>query len=157
MIITTLFLLSCTAISQPIPKLKMTDVVAMFNQPNDTVYVVNFWATFCKPCVGEIPHFISITQKYAAQKVKLLLVSLDLKEDYPQKIRAFAQRFHFNTNISWLNETNADIFCPMIDPKWSGAIPATIFVNNKKGYKKFYEDELNAVDFEKALKAAIGE
>lgn len=157
MIITTLFLLSFTAISQPIPKLKMTDVVALFNQPNDTVYVVNFWATFCKPCVGEIPHFISITQKYAAQKVKLLLVSLDLKEDYPQKIRAFAQRFHFNTNIAWLNETNADIFCPMIDPKWSGAIPATIFVNNKKGYKKFYEDELNAVDFEKALKAAIGE
>jgi len=134
----------------------MTDVVAMFNQPNDTVYVVNFWATFCKPCVGEIPHFISIAQKYKAQKVKLLLVSLDLKEDYPQKIRAFAKRFHFNTNIAWLNETNADLFCPMIDPKWSGAIPATIFVNNKKGYKKFYEDELNAVDFEKALKAAIG-
>ncbi|HMC98491.1 MAG TPA: TlpA disulfide reductase family protein, partial [Ferruginibacter sp.] len=127
-----------------------------FSNGSDTVYVVNFWATFCKPCVGEIPSFISIVDKYKSQKVKLLLVSLDLPEYYPKKIKDFARQRKFKTNIAWLNETNADIFCPMIDAKWSGAIPATIIVNGKKGYRKFFEDEIKADVFEQEVKKAIG-
>ncbi len=140
---------------QSIPRMKMADVVASFSKHNDTVYVVNFWATFCKPCVGEIPDFIRIVKKYEQQKVKLLLVSLDLPNYYPARIASFVKKNHFNTNIAWLNETNADIFCPMIDQKWSGAIPATIMVNNKTGYKKFFEDEIKADQFERELKLAM--
>lgn len=131
----------------------MQDVVNSFSNHSDTVYVVNFWATFCKPCVGEIPHFISICSKY--KKVKLLLVSLDLPEYYPKRIADFARERKFNTNLAWLSETNADIFCPMIDQSWSGAIPATIIVNGKKGYKTFFEDELSAEKFEAELKKAM--
>ncbi len=140
---------------QTIPKMKMADVVRSFSNTSDTVYVVNFWATFCKPCVGEIPGFINMANKYAGQKVKLLLVSLDLPDYYPAKIKNFVKKNHFNTNIAWLSETNADVFCPMIDKKWSGAIPATIIVNGKTGYKKFFEDEMTAAQFEKELKLAI--
>ena len=136
--------------------MKMADVVKTFSNGSDTVYVVNFWATFCKPCVGEIPSFINVVNKYKNQKVKLLLVSLDLPSYYPAKIAAFVKKSHFNTNIAWLNETNADIFCPMIDEKWSGAIPATIIVNGKTGYKKFFEDEMSAEQFEKEVKLALG-
>ncbi len=133
----------------------MADVVRSFSNGSDTVYVVNFWATFCKPCVGEIPSFINIVKKYEEQKVKLLLVSLDLPNYYPAKIVGFVKKNHFNTNIAWLNETNADIFCPMIDKSWSGAIPATIIVNGKTGYKKFFEDEMKAEQFEKEVKMAL--
>ena len=148
-----LFFMACSA--QSIRKMKMADVVRSFSNGSDTVYVVNFWATFCKPCVGEIPHFISIVKQYEGQKVKLLLVSLDLPSYYPAKIAAFVKKSHFNTNIAWLNETNADIFCPMIDEKWSGAIPATIIINGKKNYKKFFEDEITPAVFEKELKLAL--
>ena len=141
--------------SQKIPKWKMATVVDQFNKNNDTVYVVNFWATFCKPCVGEIPYFISICNKYKDQKVKLLLVSLDLPDYYPAKIAAFAKKNKYNTNIAWLNETDADIFCPMIDKKWSGAIPATIIVNGKTGFRKFVEDEMKPEQFETILKLAM--
>ncbi len=141
--------------SQVIPRWKMATVVDQFNKNNDTVYVVNFWATFCKPCVGEIPYFISICNKYKDQKVKLLLVSLDLPDYYPAKITAFAKKNNYNTNIAWLNETDADIFCPMIDKKWSGAIPATIIVNNKTGFRKFVEDEITPGQFETILKLAM--
>ena len=147
------FAMACN--SQTIQKMKMADVVRSFSNGSDTVYVVNFWATFCKPCVGEIPYFINIAKRYEGQKVKLLLVSLDLPSYYPGKIATFVKQHHFNTNIAWLNETNADIFCPMIDQQWSGAIPATIIVNGKKGYKKFFEDEIKAADFEKELKLAL--
>jgi len=141
---------------QQIPKWKIEEVVKSFSADNDTTYVVNFWATFCKPCNAEIPDFIRIVDKYKSKKVKLLLVSLDLPSYYPAKIKAFAKQHNYKTNIAWLNETDADRFCPMIDAKWSGAIPATIIVNNKTGYRKFFEDQVVADDFEVALKSAIG-
>jgi thiol-disulfide isomerase/thioredoxin len=143
--------------SQAIPKWKIEDVVRSFSAKNDTTYVVNFWATFCKPCIEEIPDFIKTVEKYKSKKVKLLLVSLDLPSYYPAKIAAFAKKNNYKTNIAWLDETNADHFCPMIDAKWSGAIPATIIVNNKTGYRKFFEDQVSAEDFEAVLKAAMGE
>jgi len=142
--------------SQTIPRWKIEDVVSSYAAKNDTVYIVNFWATFCKPCIAEIPDFIRIVEKYKGQKVKLLLVSLDLPSFYPAKIAAFAKKNNYNTNIVWLNETNADHFCPMIDKKWSGAIPSTIIVNNKTGYRKFVEDQISPVDFEAAIKEALG-
>src|SRR4051812_109390 len=76
--------------AQTIAKWKIEDVVNYFNKKSDTVYVINFWATFCKPCVAEIPYLQSITEKYKSQKVKLLLVSLDLYSYYPKKIADFA-------------------------------------------------------------------
>jgi len=141
--------------AQHIPKLKMADVVNSFTTPSDSVFVINFWATFCKPCVAEIPGFIKIADKYKNQKVKLLLVSLDLPSFYPKRIATFAAKNNFTTNIAWLDETNADYFCPMIDKAWSGAIPATIIINTKSGYKKFFETEMKAEEFEKELKKAI--
>jgi thiol-disulfide isomerase/thioredoxin len=141
---------------QKIPKWKMEDVVKSFSSKNDTTYVVNFWATFCKPCNEEIPDFIRLAANYKKQKVKLMLVSLDLPSYVAARLPAFIKKNKYNTNHVWLNETNADIFCPMIDPKWSGAIPATIIVNNNTGYKKFTEDQISPADFEKALKEAIG-
>ncbi len=141
--------------SQNIAKWKIEDVVKSFSKDNDTVYVVNFWATFCKPCIAEIPGFMDVVKKYEKQKVKLLLVSLDLPTYYPAKIAAFAKKNNYTARIVWLNETNADHFCPMIDKSWSGAIPATIVVNNKKGYRKFMEGEMGTNDFEEMVKEAI--
>lgn len=134
----------------------MDDVVRSFSAKNDTTYVVNFWATFCKPCIAEIPDFIKLAEKYKTKKVRLLLVSLDLPAYYPARIANFAKKNNYKTNIAWLNETNADHFCPMIDQKWSGAIPATIIVNNKTGYRKFVEDEISPKELEASLKEAIG-
>jgi len=152
----TLMVFVMVVSAQDIPKWKIEDVVRSYSAKNDTVYVVNFWATFCKPCIEEIPHFLRLAEKYKNQKVKLLLVSLDLPSYYPAKIAAFAGKNNYNTNIVWLNETNADHFCPMIDPMWSGAIPSTIVVNNSNGYRKFKEEEMSAEELEKSLLEAIG-
>jgi thiol-disulfide isomerase/thioredoxin len=143
--------------SQTIAKWKIEDVVRSFSANNDTVYVVNFWATFCKPCNEELPDFIRLADKYKSKKVKLLLVSLDLPSYVPVRLPEFIKKNKYKTNHVWLNETDADRFCPMIDKKWSGAIPATIIVNNKTGYRKFFEDQVSAEDFEASLKAAMGE
>ena len=142
--------------AQKIPSYKIEELVKLYTNTSDTVYVINFWATFCKPCVEEIPYLIKISKKYAAKKVKLTLVSLDLASFYPAKLKAFVKKNKYNVPVAWLNETNADVFCPQVDTAWSGVIPATLIVNNLPGYRKFFEEQLSPEKFELELKQALG-
>ncbi|MEO6730991.1 MAG: TlpA disulfide reductase family protein [Ferruginibacter sp.] len=135
--------------------MKIAEVKSYYSKKTDAVYVINFWATFCKPCIAEIPYLQSISKKYESKKVKLLLVSLDLPVFFPDKIRSFAKKNNFTADIAWLNESDADYFCPVIDKKWSGSIPATLFVNAATGYKMFVENEMSNEQFESELKMAI--
>lgn len=141
--------------AQKIPKWKITDVEDYVAKEKNDVLVINMWATFCKPCVAELPGFIKVSDNYKKYNVRLLLVSLDLPSFYPTKIASFAKKHKFNSNIVWLHETDADYFCPKIDKAWSGSIPATLFLNKKSGYRKFIEEEMSAAAFEKELQAAI--
>ena len=153
-----LFLLFTTifyAKSQDIPSWKINDVVHYMDK-SDSVLVVNFWATFCKPCIEEIPYLESISQKYKDQKVKVLLVSLDLKDFFPSKIESFVKNNNYSSQVVWLNENNADYFCPKIDKSWSGGIPSTVIINRKTGYKKFFEEQMKPEQFEAELKKALG-
>ncbi|MBX9784462.1 MAG: TlpA family protein disulfide reductase [Chitinophagaceae bacterium] len=155
-----LFLLMITTLStqvqaQQIKRWKMNDLLQYMEQ-SDSALVINFWATFCGPCVEEIPYFQSISKKYKDQKVKLLLVSLDFKEYYPKKIAAFAKRFGFTAEIVWLDEEKPDDFCPKIDTAWSGAMPATLFVNKANLYRNFKEAQLKPGEVEAEIKKMIG-
>jgi thiol-disulfide isomerase/thioredoxin len=145
-----LVLLVHTAGAQDIPKWKLQDLkVAIEQAEGPTIF--NFWATFCKPCIEEIPYFQDLVKKYEAAGVRLVLVNLDAAEEYPKKIRSFAARFKMTAPISFLDETNADLFCPVVDESWSGAIPASLFVNNKTGYRRFYEDQLSREELEQEI------
>ena len=152
-----LSLLSFTLVNaQNIPAVKITEVVKLYSNSSDSTYVINFWATFCKPCIAELPHLQSISTKYKNDKVKLVLVSLDLASFYPKQIASFAKQHGVLADVLWLNETDADYFCTLIDQQWSGAIPATLIVRPATGYKKFFEAELTAEEFERELQLALG-
>jgi thiol-disulfide isomerase/thioredoxin len=117
--------------------------------------IINFWATFCKPCIAELPHFQKLANKYKERGVKLVFVSVDLKEAFPKRILAFAKKLKITSTVVYLDETNADLFCPAVDSSWSGAIPATIFINNRTGYKRFFEEELPKEKLEKEIMALL--
>jgi thiol-disulfide isomerase/thioredoxin len=120
-----------------------------------TPMVINFWATYCIPCIEEIPYFQEEVKKHAKDGVQLLLVSLDLKSSYPEKIKTFVKKRQFTAPMVWLNETDADYFCPKVDPKWTGSLPATLFINNKKGYRKFFEEEIPREKLQKEITAIL--
>ena len=125
--------------AQEIPKWKLTDLqAAMKNAEKPTIF--NFWATFCKPCIEEMPYFQELVKKYDSVGVQLILVNLDVQQAYPSQIKKFATKQNITAPIVFLDETNADLFCPAVDPSWSGAIPASLFVNNKTCYRKFFEE-----------------
>jgi thiol-disulfide isomerase/thioredoxin len=140
--------------AQSIQKMSPDDLVNYINKA-DKPLVVSFWATWCSSCVEEIPYFISTIQEKYADRVEILLVSLDIKSYYPEKVKAFAARKQFNVPIAWMSETNADVFCPKIDPNWTGAIPSTLMINNAKQYRKFYEQGLTKFQFDSGLKKLL--
>ncbi len=139
---------------QVISKWKIDSLQSYTNRHQDEVLVINFWATFCKPCVAEIPHFISVVNQLKDQKVRLLLVSLDLPSQYPDKIAAFAKKNKFTAAMSWLDETNADYFCPKVDSSWSGSIPATLILHPATGYRAFFEEEMSREKLEAEIRKA---
>ena len=120
---------SLPVFGQEIKKIKITDLEKIIAE-SKTPLIINMWATWCKPCIEEIPYFLKEVEEHRKDSVQLLLVSLDFKEAFPKGISTFAAKRKFTALIVWLDETNADYFCPKIDPKWSGAIPATLFINN---------------------------
>lgn len=149
-----LFVYSTSSHAQVIYKWKLQDMKnAIADAKEPTVF--NFWATFCKPCAHEIPYFQQLVKKYKSSGLKLVLVSLDMKEFYPTKIRTFAKQRKFTAPIAFLDETNADVFCPAVDSSWSGALPASLFINNKIQYRSFYEGELTKEKFEGYLKEMV--
>lgn len=150
-----IFLLTCGhAFSQKIKAVKITDVEKIIAE-SKTPLIINFWATWCKPCVEEIPYFQEEVKKHAGDSLQLLLVSVDYKEEFPAGIASTARKRKFTFPIVWLDETNADYFCPKIDPKWSGAVPASLFINNKTGYRKFFEQQLTPEELKKEVMALL--
>ena len=149
-----IFLIS-TAFSQTIRKVKVTEVEE-YVKNSDHPIVLNCWATWCAPCIEEIPYFMETVKKYSDQKVELLLVSLDFASSYPTKIQEQIKKKKFDATFLWLNETNADYFCPRIDPKWDGTLPSTLFVNPKTGYRQFFGRPLTDRQIELEVKKLVG-
>lgn len=151
-VLSLFFSLSVNA--QTIEKWKIADLEAAIKNA-DKPTVINFWASFCKPCLEELPYFQELAKKYQKDGVRLILVNLDLPSAYPKKISDFAAKRKITSPIKFLDESDADIFCPKVDESWSGSIPATLFINHKTGYRRFYEDQLSKEEFEQELIAMI--
>jgi thiol-disulfide isomerase/thioredoxin len=152
--IAVLMLVAGVAVSQPLRKVKIGEVDEYIKNSKHPV-MVSFWATWCAPCVEEIPWLQEAAEKHKKDSVELVLVSLDFATYYPKKITDFIKEKNFKATFLWLDETNADFFCPVIDPKWDGTIPVTLLVNNKTGYRKFVNRQLTDRQVEPEVKRLI--
>ena len=143
--------ISLLSFSQEIKKIKITDLEKTIKESKEPM-IITFWATYCLPCLKEIPYF---QDQAKSKKVELLLVSVDLQEAYPKQISSIAKKLKFTAPIKWLDETDADYFCPRVDSSWSGGLPSTLFINNATSYRKFIEDEISKDEFEKQIQALL--
>jgi thiol-disulfide isomerase/thioredoxin len=112
--------------------------------------VINFWATWCAPCVKELPFFEKLNKTYADRDVEVLLVSLDFPKQYDSKLKPFIEDKKLKSKVVALNDTDANYWIPKISEDWTGAIPATLIYNKDK--RQFYEQPFNYEELETQIK-----
>lgn len=138
------------AFSQEATPVQASGLDQLLRHP-DTALVVNLWATWCAPCIKEIPYFEKQAKLLKDQKIKFIFLSLDMEDAYPKKIKQFIRRYKMHSPVFWLNESNANKYATKIDPRWEGSIPATIFINTRKGYRKFVEGEMSEAELKQEV------
>ena len=110
---------------------------------SDTVYLVNFWATWCAPCIKELPAIKAVEEKYANEKFKVLLVSLDMVNELNSRLVPFIQSKNITSDVFLLNDPNQNRWIDKVDPNWSGEIPFTLIYG-----KHFRESYSHTFTFE---------
>jgi thiol-disulfide isomerase/thioredoxin len=129
--------------AQTVPVIHLSDLENMVNAKNDTVYVINFWATWCKPCVAELPSFEAANTEFANQKVKVILVCVNFAEEINSHVKPMIKKKGLKSSIVLLDETDANAWINVIAPEWSGAIPGTIFIRGNADLREFHEGEMS--------------
>ncbi len=136
-----LFVFSVSTIGQTsdtIEQITMEQLQAKtIHTENDTLYIVNFWATWCGPCVAELPYFELAAKEHTNQKIKILLISLDFVSE-KAKVEAFIKKKNLQNQVYLLNAGDPNKWIDQIDTSWDGAIPATVFY--KSGKKVFFHE-----------------
>ncbi len=112
---------------------QLTTLVAP--KKNDTIYVTNFFATWCPPCMKEIPHFVEKMKELKGKPVKFTFVSVDAKEDWNTKVSDFADEYDLRKNVVLFDASmiSPDYFTKITKTWDGGSIPFTVI---KKGDKE---------------------
>lgn len=136
--------------AQPKDMVRLDQFQQALGQEKERVQVINFWATWCAPCLKELPLFEKLNEERKDVKVRLVSLDMDLDPN-PDKVRNFVSRKKLKSEVIILNEKDPNSWIDKIDKAWSGALPATLVVNNRTGKRKFVEGELKAGDLEKLI------
>jgi len=113
----------------------------LLNKEDDKVYIINFWATWCAPCIKELPYFETVNEEYKSKNVEVILVSLDFPKQYENKLKPFIKAKNLKSKIVVLNDVDSNTWIPKISEDWTGAIPATVIYSKDK--RAFYEKSFN--------------
>lgn len=122
----------------------------ILKREDDKTYVVNFWATWCAPCVKELPYFEKLDKEYESKDVEVVLVSLDFPKKYDTKLKPFIKKHQLRSELVALNDMDSNYWIQKVEENWSGAIPATLIFNKDK--RQFYEQTFHYDELEIEIK-----
>lgn len=124
-------------LNKVVKSLNYEELAPLLSKGGNKTYVVNFWATWCKPCVDELPFFEKINREFKSENVEVLLVSLDFSNQIEEQLIPFIKDNNIRSEIVVLDDPDQNKWIDAIDSSWSGALPATIIYNKVK--RNFYE------------------
>ncbi len=124
---------------QTVSAIDAEELISLTTQADDTTYVINFWATWCSPCVKEIGYFEKLHQQYRNQKLKVILVSLDFPNQLDRRVIPFLEEKGISAEVKLMTDTDYNAWIDRVDPSWSGAIPATLIYRENR--RLFLEKE----------------
>ncbi len=145
-----LFVVARFASGQNAQLVKLENLQAEIAKPSDQILVYNFWATWCAPCVKELPLFEKLNQD--DKNVRVTLVSMDIDLDpNPEKVYKFIDRKKIQSRVLILDAVDPNSWINKIDKSWSGALPATLIINTKTGVRRFVNVAMKEGELEKLI------
>lgn len=141
---------------QEIKVIKIDALEQLMQDTNGKTRVINFWATWCRPCIVEMPYFEKAATDFKDQNVEVVLISLDFVEKL-DKVKGFVERKGIQSKVVLLDEMDYNAWIDKVDPSWSGAIPATIIINSKNKQRAFFEQEFHEGELEKTIQTFINQ
>jgi len=141
LLITCFACFTFSAKAQKVPLIKIDQLESRIHTGKDTTYIINFWATWCAPCIEELPNFEKLNKEYKKEKLRILLVSVDFKSQFTSSVIPFVHKKKLKNEVLFLDETDQEEYINRIDSTWSGAIPASLFIRDNK--RKFIENQLS--------------
>lgn len=131
---------------------KLPELEKILKTPSDKIQVINFWATWCGPCVKEMPLIEKVGQERT--DIRITLVSMDLElDENPDKVFRFAERKQLKSDVLILDAPNINSWIDKIEKEWSGSLPATIVINTKTGKRVFAGKELKEGELESLIES----
>lgn len=135
--------------AQQIRVIKFPELQKIIQANSSSIQVINFWATWCAPCVKELPLFEKLNAENK-ESIKITLINLDFA-DKLDKVKSFVDRKKMKSEILLLDEIDYNQWIDKVDKHWGGAIPATLVINPQNGKRKFIERELEDGELEKLI------
>lgn len=149
----SLSLISCKKEITEVATFNYDGLKPLLHLQNDKTYVVNFWATWCAPCVKELPYFEKLNKEYQDKNVEVILVSLDFPKKVNTKLIPFINENNLQSKVVLLDDKNEQFWIGDISDKWSGAIPATLIYNKDK--REFYEKSFTYESLENTIESFL--
>ena len=137
----------------PITILDYDGLEPLLKKKDDKIHIINFWATWCKPCVDELPYFEKVGKDFKDKNVEVTLVSLDFPKQIANQLIPFIKNNKLQSQVVVLDDPNQNKWINAIDPSWTGSIPATIIYN--KNDRAFYEQSFDEETLLKELEKFI--
>ncbi len=134
-----------------VPLTKIDSLLQRIENGKDTTFVVNFWATWCGPCVEELHYFTEMDSLYKKSKLKVILVSMDFKKEISTKLIPFIKKRNINTEVLFLDETNDNEWMPKVNIEWQGNIPATLIKNSALHYQIFLPRQTSGLELDSLI------
>lgn len=150
-LVTFLLILGAYSVTAQVNLLTLNELEQRITKGKDTTYVVNFWATWCGPCVEELPAFEKVNKENANQPLKVILMSLDFKSKINSEVVPFIKKNNIKSEVYVVNEPDQQKFIDRVDKDWSGALPATLILNTHKKSRAFYEKSFTYQELAKAI------
>jgi len=153
--IALLFISVTSILAQDIQRISKAELTGILNDPSDKLHVINFWATWCAPCVAELPEFQKTVSKSDPGKVDFLFISLDFPSDGVKKLIPFMKKNNYTFKLALMTETDYNSWIDEVDPEWQGSIPATLFFNRARKVHHFIAEPINQIKLVKTIHSLL--
>jgi len=127
------------------------------SRQHSRIVVVNFWATWCRPCIREMPVFQQVYNEYDEKNVKLLLVSLDFAEHLDDRVIPFLKSRNIEAEVILLDDVDYNSWIDRVDENWQGDIPFTLIIDKMKGEKISHFGEITLEELVKTIDSILPE